>query len=544
MSLHIPPAHSIDDALNILPTLDSDATITISHSDRRHVLPRRITEEDLGLSVYREGDEERKADADALDSDEESDGSAYSDAEDIYFNDLRVVENPWFSSGTKKSKYDDTHLDPDSNIGSTSKSSLHPPNSPVKNPVNPNPNMNHTLIPVSNSNSFALGSASAGGFLGSLRGLFARNAKGGKDRKKAIGGIFHDEGDKEEDGSVVSSPPFFPSSSSTPAMPTAYSIRGRTMSEAHTPSTHSTNSTSTIIRMPTFVLGRRRLTPGMGRNSRNHRVLDRALVFEDVLPPTIRSVSVDYGELSVRSRNAPRPRSRAEEWVEGQGQHEQHQGEASAMETKEEENSVLTKKTSVKRRKSDKRRSLPVSSATSSSPPSSSSPLPSKPPRAPPTGDTPKKSMSVSVSRTSSIRSAASAPTGSSMTTSTKQTTKQATNTKPDWRASAPPVGGSTNGHGRPAELSGDISLMSIVEDVAKANREGWGKVEKEKENLGAGPGLGKKKPTSIALEDVRAPRGIDIEDLKEQMERESAEKVEKRGRNSEGYFEVQATLW
>ncbi|KAJ3914621.1 hypothetical protein F5877DRAFT_82612 [Lentinula edodes] len=232
------------------------------------------------------------------------------------------------------------------------------------------------------------------------------------------------------------------------------------------------------------------------------------------------------------------------------------------METKEEETSALTKKTSVKRRESDKRRSLPVSSATSSSPspPSSSSPLPSKPPRAPPTGNMPKKSMSVSVSRTSSIRSTASAPTSSSMSTSTttmKQTTNQASNMKSDRRSSAPPVGGSTNGHGRPAEPSGGTGLMSIVEDVAKADREGWGKIEKEKENIGAGSGLGvglrvreeeeegantlssnRKQPTSIALEDVRVPRGIDLEDLKEQMERERAEKLEKRGHVLSQYTE------
>ncbi|KAH7869466.1 uncharacterized protein C8R40DRAFT_709256 [Lentinula edodes] len=340
------------------------------------------------------------------------------------------------------------------------------------------------------------------------------------------------------------------------------------MSEAHTPSTRSTNSTSTIIRTPTSPSrtscvgtttdagnGKKlKKSPGVGPGSGPRGRTPSNNVPPAELAQRRRSASGDYGELSVRSRNVPRPRSRAEEWVEGQGPHEQHQREASAMETKEEENSALTKKTSAKRRKSDKRRSLPVSSATSSSPspPSSSSPLPSKPPRAPPAGDAPKKSMSVSVLRTSSIRNATSAPTSSSMstsTTTTKQTKNQSSNTKSDRRSSAPPVGGSTNGHGRPAEPSGGTSLMSIVEDVAKVNREGWGKVEKEKENIGAGSGLGiglrvreeeeeganmsfskRKQPTSIALEDVRAPRGIDLEDLKEQMERERAEKLEKRG--------------
>ncbi|KAJ4484331.1 hypothetical protein C8J55DRAFT_510331, partial [Lentinula edodes] len=55
---------------------------------RRRDLPRRIMEEDLGLSVDHEGDEERKADADALDGNGESNGCVYSDAEDIRANDL------------------------------------------------------------------------------------------------------------------------------------------------------------------------------------------------------------------------------------------------------------------------------------------------------------------------------------------------------------------------------------------------------------------------------------------------------------------------
>ncbi|KAJ3929124.1 MAG: hypothetical protein NXY57DRAFT_1041057 [Lentinula lateritia] len=354
-------------------------TITIFHSYRRRVLPRRITEEDLGLSVDREGDEERKADADALDSNEESDGS-----------------------GTKKSKCEDTHLDPDSNVGSTSKLSLQPPNSPIKNPVNaliPNPNTKHTLIPVSNSNSFASGSASASGFFGGLRRLFTRNAKGGKDGKKVIGGIFHNEGDKEEDWSVN----FLCSDDDGMCRD-----RGR---EQRSGSKGRDNTSSTNVKRQQWRRRRRKTL------------------------------------------------------------------------------------TSVKRRKSDERRLLP--------------------------------------------------------------TTNQASNMKSDRRSSAPPVGGSTNGHGRPAEPSGGTSLMSIVEDVAKANREGWGNIEKEKENIEAGSGLGvglrvreeeeegantlsskRKQPTSIALEDVRVPRGIDLEDLKEQMERERAEKLEKRGHVLSQYAE------
>ncbi|KAJ4490797.1 hypothetical protein J3R30DRAFT_3400058 [Lentinula aciculospora] len=569
LQIPIPPAHSIDD--RTLPTADSDATITRS-APRRHVLPHRITEEDLGLkgAIHVESAHEGSGDSD---SDEDNEHIP---------SDARVVENPRFS--TRKAK--NTNANPQ--LGLTS--------SPSK--VN-----TETSVKTGNRrasiNISASGSGSGGGFFGSIRGLFTRQGRtsvsnrsadspigtaaaliddsssidesqhpgvrgkgrrnktrigllGGKNKKKGAG-IFSDD---EKDGSVMSSPPF-----STPVS------RGRTLSEANsstrTPSRTNTDTGNTGN--PGKKL--KKSGPGVGLRERT-----ASNDLSDGVKQKRRSASVDYGDLSVRSRNTSRPRSRAEEWVDGQ------RHEALAMEDKDrserdvnqpivlhsddeskDQTSSLKKKSSVKRRKSDNRRSLPASSSKSAStsalvllsstlPTSDSSPIPNK--TAEVLHET-RVEPSASVSRNSSIRSAASAPSGPRTHGTPRASVIRAhTLTLPHndalgtkavpitttISASSPPKNVSTeNGVGGSA-VGGSTSLMSIVEDVAKANREAWDNAEEGKNRSSESTALKKSvggtiKPISL-LEIVKAPQSIDFEDLKEQMDRDLRELKEKNPSN------------
>ncbi|KAJ3993834.1 hypothetical protein F5050DRAFT_1778950 [Lentinula boryana] len=85
-------------------------------------------------------------------------------------------------------------------------------------------------------------------------------------------------------------------------------------------------------------------------------------------------------------------------------------------------------------------------------------------------------------------------------------------------------------GHGGLAGV-GSTSLMSIVEDVAKTNREAWGKAAAEEDltTSTSSKSVGETIKPSGFLEAVKAPRSIDFEDLKEQMDRDLREN---RGQN------------
>ncbi|KAJ3718592.1 hypothetical protein DFJ43DRAFT_961265, partial [Lentinula guzmanii] len=264
-------------------------------STRRHVLPHRITEEHLG---FHEG--LLSGTKTSMDKSQEETGDSDSDEDDERIPaDARVVENPRFSAKNVKST--------DANV--------------------------------------QLGSISSLGFFGSIRGLFTRSGKpndhdnssidefqhpgvrgksrtnktrigllGGKNRKKGQFGLFND--DEEEGGSVMSSPPAplrmpnttysdqrnTEASGSSP-LPTPVP-RGRTMSEAHTSIRTTTDA------------GRKLKKSGPGVGLRGKTVSND--LADGELKQRRRSASVDYGDLSVRSRDASRPRSRAEEWVDGQ----------------------------------------------------------------------------------------------------------------------------------------------------------------------------------------------------------------------------------
>ncbi|KAJ3981243.1 hypothetical protein F5890DRAFT_1371819, partial [Lentinula detonsa] len=253
-------------------------------STRRHVLPRRITEEDLG---FHEG--LLSGTKTSMDKSQEETSDSDTDEDDERITaDARVVENPRFSAKNVKST--DANVQP--------------------------------------------GSISSLGFFGSIRGLFTRSGKpndhdnssidefqhpavrgksrtnktrigllGGRNRKKGQVGIFND--DEEEGGSVMSSPPAplrIPDTTSSPlSSPVS---RGRTMSEAHTSIRTTTDA------------GRKLKKSGPGVGLRG-KIVSNDLA-DGELKQRRRSASVDYGDLSVRSRDASRPKSRAEEWVDGQ----------------------------------------------------------------------------------------------------------------------------------------------------------------------------------------------------------------------------------
>ncbi|KAJ3765654.1 hypothetical protein FB446DRAFT_603960, partial [Lentinula raphanica] len=267
-------------------------------STRRHVLPHRITEESLG---FHEGI--LAGTRTSMDQTQEGGAESESDTEDEHLpTNARVVENPRFSAKNSKG------VDANTRIGSTS--SL-----------------------ASNS----------GKFFGSIRGLFGRGSKandhdsgsidepqnrprgrinksrigllGGKNRRKGQVGIFNE--DDEEGGSVMSSPPAplrMPHTSSSGPPIAAAIPRGRTMSEAHTSTSTSAHASGSGNGNP----GRRLKKNGPGVGLRGKTASND--LADGELKHRRRSASVDYGDLSVRSRNMPRPRSRAEEWVEGQQQ--------------------------------------------------------------------------------------------------------------------------------------------------------------------------------------------------------------------------------
>ncbi|KAJ3822088.1 hypothetical protein EV361DRAFT_886251 [Lentinula raphanica] len=566
----IPPAHSIDDLT--LPTADSDATIT--RSTRRHVLPHRITEESLG---FHEGI--LAGTRTSMDQTQEGGAESESDTEDEHLpTNARVVENPRFSAKNSKG------VDANTRIGSTSSLSR-------ANGVD--------IAKTDKDRTSIISASNSGKFFGSIRGLFGRGSKandrrggrdtspsttaavvddsgsidepqnrprgrinksrigllGGKNRRKGQAGIFNE--DDEEGGSVMSSPPAplrMPHTSSSGPPIAAAIPRGRTMSEAHT----STSTSAHASGSGNGNSGRRLKKNGPGVGLRGKTASND--LADGELKHRRRSASVDYGDLSVRSRNMPRPRSRAEEWVEGQQQEvmkvedeDRNPGEnggerskpAVAASADGQEGgggaTALTKKSSVKRSKSDNRRSLP-----SSLPASSSSKSASTTTLVLPTGslstststsstikNTKINSTSTSLSRNSSIRSATSAPSGSHTThdpraavtrahtmsvTPSATPSAQSTTTKNDRRAN------SHNGHGSIAIGTGSTSLMSIVEDVAKANREAWGKAEESGSSATLKKSVGGTITPSGLLETLKAPRGINIEDLKEQMDRDIRE--------------------
>ncbi|KIK68461.1 hypothetical protein GYMLUDRAFT_719545 [Collybiopsis luxurians FD-317 M1] len=565
-SFHLPPAHSIDDLT--MPTADTAASAVIPDTDatitRRHVLPRRITEEDLASQPRPEAGES---------SDDDSEG-------DHLPSDTRVVENPRFSpQKPKTSSHSSSSL---SKAGGKSKG------------------RNMTM---STSSSFASGSGS--GFFGSLRGLFTRHGKTSSDRdredhisdtsamspgtltddnsldnfqqprgggkktrvgllgrnkKKGSGNIFSD--DEDGNDSVMSSPAAFPRVSNMvypsslvdsgvngPMSDLSTIPRSRTISDIH-PSEKAINTGKKL----------KKSGPGVGPRGRTAS----SDIADSELKRRRRSASLDYGDLSVNGKTRRR-RSRAEEWLDDQGQN----GETQAQDDKpilqhdaDEDREALTKKSSVKREKSPFKLSVSRNSSiksaagapsgsvrrsggapgrvmslhAASSPPSStlaraSSQIQSTQNHKARAGSIDSSSSSTFVSPSSS--SSTLTPNNIASPSPSIQATAIPTSTTKNQRRASSPVSIGTAGSLTSGE--GSVSLMSIVEDVAKANREAWSKqgttggsstnlasTLTSKALVGKSIG-GTVKPVGLLplVEVVKAPKSIDLEGLREQMDKE-----------------------
>ncbi|KAK0437327.1 hypothetical protein EV421DRAFT_1828507 [Armillaria borealis] len=438
LPIQIPPAHAI--AETGLPRASSPPPI------QKHVLPRRITEEDLGFRTGSLGNPEE------TNSSDEDEG------------DVQVVENTRFAASSSKMS-----------IGSGKKRKAHStPTSPTRS-----------------------SGGGGSGFFGSIKGLGERAWCGGrrKTRDKSMGYTNREEHQKLDVHESYSRSPIppLPATPSTPSTPTP---RPRAASDT---------------------VGSRRLRKGRG-SARNQGDLSEA-----ELKKRRRSTSLDRGivDLSI---------GRAEEWVDGQRETEtEDKGWAS-------DTATAPRKThpTVKRKKSN-RKSMP--NGTVKRPAEISTDTMH-------TG-TGSAAMSPNLSRNSSLMSASSAPArlratspstippvpkaperASSVIVHKKRASvddgsgtgpvRKTSTTKSERRASSP-VHVTAAGMGE-----GSVSLMSIVEDVARANREGWAASDKR---LSVG---GSVKPA--ALVDIKAPTSPTVKELR-RMDAENATLPTSRGR-------------
>ncbi|PBK68070.1 hypothetical protein ARMSODRAFT_937533 [Armillaria solidipes] len=454
LQIQIPPAHAI--AETGLPRASSPPPI------QKHVLPRRITEEDLGFRTGSLGNPEE------TNSSDEDEG------------DVQVVENTRFAASSSKMS-----------IGSGKKRKAQ-------------------STPTSPTGSGGGGS----GFFGSIKGLFSRHGhrKAGSERGA------EDEGDE--------TPTRGKRGIKAWDTRTAKNIKKLDVHESYSrspipplPAMPSTPSTPTSrSRAASDTMGSRRLKKGRG-SARNQGDLSEA-----ELKKRRRSTSLDRGivDLSI---------GRAEEWVDDQRETEPEADKGWASDT-----ATAPRKThaTVKRKKSN-RKSMP--NGTVKRPAEISTDTMH-------TG-TGSAAMSPSLSRNSSLMSASSAPArlratspsnippvpkaperASSVIVHKKRVSlddgsgtgpvRKPSTTKSERRASSP-VHVTAAGMGE-----GSVSLMSIVEDVARANREGWAASDKR---LSVG---GSMKPA--ALVDIRAPTSPTVKELR-RMDAENATLPTSRGR-------------
>ncbi|SJL15822.1 uncharacterized protein ARMOST_19327 [Armillaria ostoyae] len=454
LQIQIPPAHAI--AETGLPRASSPPPI------QKHILPRRITEEDLGFRTGSLGNPEE------TNSSDEDEG------------DVQVVENTRFAASSSKMS-----------IGSGKKRKAQ------STPTSPT------------------GSSGGGGsgFFGSIKGLFSRHGhrKAGSERGA------EDEGDE--------TPTRGKRGIKAWDTRTAKNIKKLDVHESYSrspipplPAMPSTPSTPTPRpRAASDTVGSRRLKKGRG-SARN-----RGDISEAELKKRRRSTSLDRGivDLSI---------GRAEEWVDGQRETEtEDKGWASDTAT-----APRTTHPTVKRKKSN-RKSMPNGAVKRPAEISTDTMH---------TG-TGSAVMSPSLSRNSSLMSASSAPArlratspsnippvpnaperASSVIVHKKRVSlddgsgtgpvRKPSTTKSERRASSP-VHLTAAGMGE-----GSVSLMSIVEDVARANREGWAASDKR---LSVG---GTVKPA--ALMDVKAPTSPTVKELR-RMDAENTTLPTSRGR-------------
>ncbi|KAK0481980.1 hypothetical protein EDD18DRAFT_1202270 [Armillaria luteobubalina] len=448
LQIQIPPAHAI--AETGLPRASSPPPI------QKHVLPRRITEEDLGFRTGSLGNPETSS----------SDGDE---------SDVQVVENARFAassskisiSSSKRRKAQSTPTSPTSPTGSSGGSS---------------------------------------GFFGSIRGLFSRaHRKAGSER-----GV-EDQGDE--------TPTRGRRGIKAWDTRTAKNIKKLDVHESYSrspipplPSMPSPSTPTPRPRAASDTVGSRRLRKGRG-SARNQGDLSEA-----ELKKRRRSTSLDRGivDLSIE---------RAEEWVDGQRETEtEDKGWAS-------DTATAPPKT-VKKKKSN-RKSMPNGTVK----------IPAEISTDTMHTGTGSAVMSPSLSRNSSLMSASSAPArlratspsnippipkaperASSVTVHKKRTslddgsgtgTRKPSTVKSERRASSPVGAGAVMGEG-------SVSLMSIVEDVARANREGWASDKR----LSIG---GSVKPA--ALVDIKAPIVPTVKELRRMDAEASANATQPRGR-------------
>ncbi|KAK0468569.1 hypothetical protein IW261DRAFT_1518243 [Armillaria novae-zelandiae] len=448
LQIQIPPAHAI--AETGMPRASSPPPI------QKHVLPRRITEEDLGFRTGSLGNPETNS------SDEDE-------------GDVQVVENVRFAPSSSKIS-----------IGSRKKRKAPtPPTSPTES-----------------------SGGGGSGFFGSIRGLFSRHGhrKAGSERGA------EDQGDE--------TPTRGRRGIKAWDTRTTKNIKKLDVHESYSrspipplPSMPSPSTPTPRPRAASDTIGSRRLKKGRGA-ARNQGDLSEA-----ELKKRRRSTSLDRGiiDLSIE---------RAEEWVDGQRETD--------TEDKGWASDTATAPPKIVKRKKSNRKSMP--NGTVKRPAEIST-------DAMHTG-TGSAVMSPSLSRNSSLMSASSAPArlratspsnippvpkaperASSVIVHKKRAslddgsgtgTRKTSTVKSERRASSPVGAGAVMGEG-------SVSLMSIVEDVARANREGWTESDKR---LSVG---GTVKPA--ALVDIKAPISPTVKELRRMDAEASAIGTQPRGR-------------
>ncbi|KAK0441205.1 uncharacterized protein EV420DRAFT_1580263 [Desarmillaria tabescens] len=465
LQFQIPPAHAI--AETGLPRASSPPPI------QKHVLPRRITEEDLG---FRTGSLGNLEETNSSDEDE---------------GDVQVVENVRFAASSSKMS-----------IGSGKKR---------KAPTTP-------TSPTGSSG------GGGSGFFGSIRGLFSRHG-----HKKAAS----ERGTEDEGDETPTRGRRGPKAWDTR---TAKNIKKLDVHESYSrspipplPAMPSAPSTPTPRpRVASDVVGSKRLKKARG-TARNQGDLSEA-----ELKKRRRSTSLDRGIVDLAI-------GRAEEWVDGQRDTEPEADKGWASDTA----ATIPRQTpaTVKKTKSN-RKSMPngavkrpaeistdtihtgTGSAAMLSPaqsnlsrnPSliSASSAPARMRAAssstvvPPVPKVPDSAI-VRSSSVKGHKKRASLDDGSGTGTVRKPST-----TKAERRASSPVHTGSS-GMGE-----GSVSLMSIVEDVARANREGW--ASDKRQSVG-----GTVKPA--ALMDIKAPTSPTLKELRQMDAEATANAAVPRGR-------------
>ncbi|KAK0200143.1 hypothetical protein DFS33DRAFT_1456473 [Desarmillaria ectypa] len=464
LQLQIPPAHAI--AETGLPRASSPPPL------QKHVLPRRITEEDLGFRTGSLGNPEE------TNSSDEDEG------------DVQVVENARFTASSSKIS-----------IGSGKKRKAQ-------------------TIPISPTGSSGGGGS---GFFGSIKGLFSRHGhrKAWSDRDA------EDEGDETPTRGRRGPKAWDTRTTKNIKKLDAHESYSRTPIPP-LPAMSSAPSTPTPRpRVASDMAGSRRLKKGRGA-ARNQGDLSEA-----ELKKRRRSTSLDRGIVDLAI-------GRAEEWIDGQRETDPEVDKGWASDT-----ATAPRKTdaTVKRKKSN-RKSMPngtvkrpaeISADTIHTGTGSAAMLSASP---------------SNLSRNSSLISASSAPArlraasssmavppvpkapdsaighSSSVKVHKKRaslddgsgtgTVRKTSTTKTERRASSPVhVAGGGMGEG-------SVSLMSIVEDVSRANREGW--ASDKRQSVG-----GTVKPA--ALMDIKAPTSLTLKELRQMDAEASAHASVPRGR-------------